>query len=240
MQFTLSCIVFILWSPTFALYPNPYGNPTGSVALYSDSTCLTNAYANNWTLGGDFCAVLHPQTSSSNLVSPPVLGSYLIDLRPTCDNGSYADWATYWDVGCSEEKTRVPNNNDDTCESLAGVLAVAFICNGFVASGTAATSSKPLLQTILTIAEATTSIESFGITSRPTISSTSKVAVITGTTNVVLSNSVSTPGTSTSGTNSSAPLSSPSAIRTGAASRLENKLAFVASLLQTCLLLAGA
>ncbi|PMD31372.1 hypothetical protein L207DRAFT_195300 [Hyaloscypha variabilis F] len=223
MQFTRSCIAFLLLIPTLALYPNPYLNPTGSVALYTDASCHTNAYANNWTLGGDFCAVLS---------SPATLGSYDIALRPTCDNGSYADWATYGDTACLDEKTRVPNNNDDTCESLAGVLAVAFICNGFVASGSVATSSS-------TIAVATTSIDSSGTTSHPTVFSTSRAAVGTGTTSTVLSISVSSTGTPTSGRNSSTTLSSPSAIATAAANRLGNTIEFAAPVVLVILALAG-
>jgi hypothetical protein len=90
MQFTLFCIAFI--DTSLALYPNPYGNPTGDILLCTDDACQTNAYVNEWVIGSDFCSVLAPDSSYG---PPPTLGSYRITLRPTCDNGTYADWATW-------------------------------------------------------------------------------------------------------------------------------------------------
>jgi hypothetical protein len=44
IQFTLFYIAFI--DAVLALYPNPYGNPTGDILLYTDDACHTNASAN--------------------------------------------------------------------------------------------------------------------------------------------------------------------------------------------------
>jgi hypothetical protein len=116
----------LLPTTTQALYPNPYLNPTSSITLCTSPNCQQNAFSNPWILGGDFCSPLS--------LSPP-LNSYLITQRPTCDNGSYADWATYSDAGCAKERERVPYNNNAVCESFNGVEAVAFICEGFHAKG---------------------------------------------------------------------------------------------------------
>jgi hypothetical protein len=93
-------------------------------------------------MGGDFCSVFPPNTS---YCPPPILRSYLVTLCPTCDNGTYADWTTYRDTAYSKEKTRVPYNNNDICKSFVGVLAVAFICNGFGGSSGSSPTSSALI-----------------------------------------------------------------------------------------------
>lgn len=231
MQFTLFCIVFI--DAALALYPNPYGNPTGDILLCTDDACRTNAFVNEWGMGGDFCSVLPPPTSYG---PPSILGSYLITLRPTCDNGSYADWATYGDTTCSKEKTRVPYNNDDTCESFAGVAAVAFICNGFGDSGGSSQTSSAVLQTVSTIdiATASSSTKTVGTaTAQLTTSSSSTIS------SPALSSSVSTVGRSGGNTTTSATHSTPSAISTGGVAPRSSRSQFGLLAIPACLLLAG-
>jgi hypothetical protein len=227
MLFTLSCILFS--ASALALYPNPYGNPTGSINLCTDSSCLTNAYANDWAMGGDFCSVLPPESSYK---PPSTLGSYLVHLRPTCDNGSFADWATYGDTSCSKEKTRLPYNKNDKCESFAGVLAVAFICQGFGGLNSVATSTI--------ISQATTSSSSSVqglLESHATTAATPSTSSATTrlTTSVILSSLLSTTKVEQSGVKTSASLSSLPAIRTGAASRAKSEFAFFAPLIQVWL-----
>jgi hypothetical protein len=114
MRSPLNPLISLLFpATTLALYPSPYGNSTGSITLFADPNCQQNASSNSWVLGGDFCAPLSPITPT-----PTGLNSYLVTLRLTCDNGSYADWATYSDAGCQKEKERVRYNNDDVCESF--------------------------------------------------------------------------------------------------------------------------
>jgi hypothetical protein len=232
MRFTLSLLLFT--SSVFALYPNPYGIPTGNITLCTDTSCQHNAYVNFWGLGGDFCRPL--SSSSSSYGPPPVLNSYIINQRPTCDNGSYADWATYSDLACSKEKLRIPYNNDDTCESFAGVVAVAFICEGF--GGGDDTTSTSILEpiSISTIAIVTEPFPSNSIGTTTAQTYTFSTWTAASTTSAIVSSST---GVAQNGTATSATRSAPFAINTGGAASLFSRSKSLILAMPAWLLLVG-
>ncbi|PMD22306.1 hypothetical protein NA56DRAFT_645000 [Hyaloscypha hepaticicola] len=240
MRASVSPLLFLFFLTTaLALYPNPYLNPTGSLTLFTDTLCQQTASANPWILGGDFCVPLSPSTPSD-------LNSYLITQRPTCNNGSYASWATYSDARCEKEIQRVPYNNDDVCESFNGVESVAFICEGFVAEGGDGNGGAGSSMSVITatyseipISIITKPIPSSYLVTPPTAAKTvtsTPAPTIESTTSGSVSSSTGAPrnGTSTSGS-----LSAPSALSTGGASTLASCSGFVFLLIPASLLFTG-
>jgi hypothetical protein len=235
MRFSLSPLLFS--SSALALYPNPYGVPTGDITLCTDNSCQHNAYVSSWGLGGDSCCPLSSSSSSSSSDGPPpTLSSYIINQRPTCDNGTFADWATYGDLACSKEKLRTPYNNDDTCESFAGVVAVAFICQGFGESGDETSTSILEPISISTIAIITEPLPTnyFGTTTAQTYPFSTWTAA--STTSAIVSSSTEIPQ---NGTTTSATHSAPSAISTGGAPSLSSRSKSIFLAIPAFLLLGG-
>lgn len=74
---------------------------TGSVAVYSDSSCANAVFSNNYTLAADICGAPGAVKSFDNAYN-----SYVVNSRPMCASGSkagqQADFALYTDAQCQK------------------------------------------------------------------------------------------------------------------------------------------
>lgn len=113
---------------------------TVSIALFTDPSCSTNPYTNDFHLGADFCGVPTELTSSRGTESflTQFESLRLID-RPVCTNGSFATFVTYSDQDCEEQIQQYGlerldgelSYTDGQCVESVGFATMAFICNGF-------------------------------------------------------------------------------------------------------------
>ncbi|KAL8721914.1 MAG: hypothetical protein Q9225_001510 [Loekoesia sp. 1 TL-2023] len=108
----------------------------GSVSLWSDSSCGQEedaiAFSEpgiidlNLTLSADTCHNLGRAAHS-----------YIVDDRPTCDNGTIAAWAFYNGNNCQRKgfgpalnAVSYDNDYDGSCLALVEFNSIAFICDG--------------------------------------------------------------------------------------------------------------
>ena len=103
----------------------------GTVSLWTGYSCDPDS-ALNYTLDVDTCST-----------PGPIIHSYIIGERPTCDNGTAAAFAFYHANDCHAEGFGSALNNifyesdgvDGLCLGLVELNSVAFICDGVGASG---------------------------------------------------------------------------------------------------------
>lgn len=104
----------------------------GEVSLYADAGC-GKAFKLNYTISADVCGTPSKNEDDWN--------SYLVTQRPTCSNGTVADWVIYRDLDCKDEYSRLKPDDqfdvggpgfgpDDICLAMAPVSSLAFVCDG--------------------------------------------------------------------------------------------------------------
>ncbi len=155
--------------PPHLLLPNlTSATSIGNIAIYTDSPC--NLYPDsshlsllttiNYTFAPDVCS------QGSNGPSPRTFLSYIVNLRPTCTNGSLAAFVLYSDssrkdvyksLSANQLCTGTCFSSEGVCPGLVNFESVAFICKGLRSANQSSASGANFATTILSEGCAVTS-----------------------------------------------------------------------------------
>lgn len=100
---------------------------TGNITLFSDTKCQEPVFVNNAIVGRDFCA--HSESADDYLGA---FGSFILNERPWCDDGSVPWWNVFTDGLCAVPAASFEpgSDADGTCVAVEerGFKSYSFVC----------------------------------------------------------------------------------------------------------------